>query len=208
MRQNTPGAILPSAKHFQTTAERHHIVFFSSGHIKKIISQVTIILWGKIYAPVLHCEQNIHFWSYFATSQTWLAELVTWQVWTAWLSQLTVTSVNGSVWWTSNFAFSAGKLWAASCLHCVNCMPNPCFFTYCTCHVTISTSCVWLKVKCALKGWFNLLWLLQSIAISRNHSSLTFNQKMHKQQTRVAYKSAYSLCRHLCLQVKAMRKAL
>jgi len=34
---------------------------------------------------------------YFATSRTWLAELVTWQAWTIWLSQLTVTSVNGSV---------------------------------------------------------------------------------------------------------------
>jgi len=51
-------------------------------------------------------KQNIHSWSYFATSQTWLAELVTWQVWTAWLSQLTVTSVNGSVWWTSNVMLS------------------------------------------------------------------------------------------------------
>jgi len=40
---NTPGAILPSAKHFQTTAERHC-------HIKKIISQVTIILRQNIYS--------------------------------------------------------------------------------------------------------------------------------------------------------------
>jgi len=45
-----PGAILPSAKYFQTTAERHYSAYFSSGHIKKkIISQVAIILWGKIY---------------------------------------------------------------------------------------------------------------------------------------------------------------
>jgi len=42
-------------------------------------------------------RQNIHSWSYFATSRTCLAELVTWQVWTAWLSQLTMMSVNGSV---------------------------------------------------------------------------------------------------------------
>jgi len=33
-------------------------------------------------------RQNTHSWSYFATSWTWLAELVTWQVWTAWLFQL------------------------------------------------------------------------------------------------------------------------
>jgi len=31
----TPGAILPSAKHFQTTAERHYRAYFSSGHINK-----------------------------------------------------------------------------------------------------------------------------------------------------------------------------
>jgi len=56
----TLGALLLSAKHFQTTAERHHSAHFSSGHIK-IISQVTIILrqdihscsalQGKIYTP-------------------------------------------------------------------------------------------------------------------------------------------------------------
>jgi len=41
----TPGAILPSAKHFQTTAERYYSAYVSSGHIKKkIISQITIIL--------------------------------------------------------------------------------------------------------------------------------------------------------------------
>jgi len=31
----TPGVILPSAKHFQTTAERHYSAYFSSGHINK-----------------------------------------------------------------------------------------------------------------------------------------------------------------------------
>jgi len=42
------------------------------------------------------------------------------------------------------YAFSAGKLSAASSLHCVNCRLklSPCFFTYCTCHMAISTSCV------------------------------------------------------------------
>ena len=100
------------------------------------------------------------------------------------------------------YAFSAGKLLAASSLHCVNCSLNlsPCFFKYCTCHVTISTSCVWLK------EWFNPLCLLQSTAISRTHSSLTLNQKMHKQQTCVAYKWACSLCRHLCLRSDVIRK--
>ena len=96
------------------------------------------------------------------------------------------------------YAFSAGKLLAASSLHCVNCRLNlnPCFFTYCTCHVTISTSCVWLK------GWFNPLCLLQSIAISRIHSSLILNQKMRKQQTCVAYMWAYS---HGCRKRGGMR---
>ena len=54
----TPGAILPSAKHFQTATERYFSAYFSSGFIKKIISQVTIILWGKIYTLVLPCEAN------------------------------------------------------------------------------------------------------------------------------------------------------
>jgi len=41
----TPGAILPSAKHFQTTAERHYSAYFlQATQTKKIISQVTIIL--------------------------------------------------------------------------------------------------------------------------------------------------------------------
>jgi len=53
-----PGAILPSAKHFQTTAERHYSAYFPSGHIKKIIAQVTIILWGKICSPVMPCESK------------------------------------------------------------------------------------------------------------------------------------------------------
>jgi len=34
--------------------------------------------------------QNIYSCSCFATSRTWLVELITWQAWTAWLSQLTV----------------------------------------------------------------------------------------------------------------------
>jgi len=89
----------------------------------------------------------------------------------------------------------------ASSLHCVNCRLNlnPCFFTYCTCHMTISTSCVWLK------GWFNPLCLLQSIAISGTHSSLILNQKMHEQQTCVAYMWAY-LFGHLCLRSDAISK--
>jgi len=86
----------------------------------------------------------------------------------------------------------------------VNCRLNlnPCFFTYCTCHVTISTSCVWPK------RWINPLRPLQSIAISRAHSSLTLNQKMHKQQTCVVHKWAYSLCRHLCLCSDAISKKM
>ena len=60
--------------------------------------------------------------------------------------------------------------------------------------------------------WLNLLCLLQYIPISWTHSSLTSNKKMHKQQTLVVYKWAYSLCRHLCLHSdvisKKMRNAL
>ena len=73
------------------------------------------------------CEAKYIVLELFCTSRTWLAELVTWQVWTAWLSQLTGTSVNGSVdKWC--YAFSAGRLLAASSLHCVNCRLNlnPC----------------------------------------------------------------------------------
>ena len=79
--------------------------------------------------------------------------------------------------------FSVGDLLAGFCLHFVNCRLNlnPCLFTYCTSHVTVSTSCVWLKVKCALMGWFYLPCLLQPIAISRIRSSLTLNQQMHRQ---------------------------
>jgi len=37
VRQNTtPGAILPSTKHFQTTAERHYSAYFSSGHMNRV----------------------------------------------------------------------------------------------------------------------------------------------------------------------------
>jgi len=67
----TPGGILPSAKHFQTTAERHYSAHFSSGHIKKI-SQITIILWrkihncfalwGKIYTPGTILPPTEHDW--------------------------------------------------------------------------------------------------------------------------------------------------
>jgi len=68
-----------TAKHFQTTAERHYSAVFSSCHINK----------ENNFTNYNHfTRQNIHSWSYFSTSWTWLAELVTWQAWTAWLSQL------------------------------------------------------------------------------------------------------------------------
>jgi len=62
---------------------------FFSGHINKK---------DNLTSYNYFVRQNIHSWNYFAISRTWLAKLVTWQVWTAWLSQLTVTSINGSVW--------------------------------------------------------------------------------------------------------------
>jgi len=45
---------------------------------------------AEIFALLKEClfclkRQNKHFWSYFAFSQKWLIELVTWQVWHAWL---------------------------------------------------------------------------------------------------------------------------
>ena len=83
---------------------------------------------------------------------------------------------------------------------------NLCIFMHCTCHVTSSTSCVWLK------GWFDPLSLPQSIAISRTPSFLgltvTLNQQMHKQHTCVVCKRAYSLCRHLCLCSDAISKKM
>jgi len=55
----TPGAILPSAKHFQTTAERHYRAYFSSGHINKE---------NNFTSYNYFMRQDIHSWNYFATS--------------------------------------------------------------------------------------------------------------------------------------------
>jgi len=44
----------------------------------------------KRFCPM---RQNKHSRSYFAFRQTWSVELVTWQVWNAWLAQLIVMSV-------------------------------------------------------------------------------------------------------------------
>jgi len=43
---NTPAAILPSAKRFQTTVKKHYSAYFflQATKTKKIITQVTIIL--------------------------------------------------------------------------------------------------------------------------------------------------------------------
>jgi len=51
-----------------------------------------------IYALLKQClfcliRQNKHSGSYFAFIQAWVVELVTWQVWNAWLAQLIVMSV-------------------------------------------------------------------------------------------------------------------
>ena len=194
-RQNKHSwAILPLAKHFQTTAERHYTEYFSSGHINQENNFTSynyfmrqnihscFALWGKIYiagAIFLPVEHDWLNWSHDSLDSLTVSVDCDIRTWVSLIDR-----------WC--YAFSAGKILAASSLHCVNCRRtvnlNPCFFTYCTCHMTISTSCVWLKVKCALKEWSNPLCLLQSIAISRTHSSLTLNQKMHKQQTCVAYK--------------------
>jgi len=130
-------------------------------------------LWWVQNKQCLFClvrqRQNIHSWSYFATSWIWLAELGTRQVWTAWLSQLTDFYKCLSLVDRQCLGFSAGEPLAGSCLHCVNCRLNqrPCLFTYCTCHMTTSTNCVWLKANCTLIGWFHPSCLLHSIAILR-----------------------------------------
>jgi len=64
-------------------------VHFLSGHIsKKINTQVTFMKKQIVKQAlcILPHEQNIHSWNYFASSRTWLAELLTWQAWAAWLS--------------------------------------------------------------------------------------------------------------------------
>jgi len=49
---NTPGAILPSAKHFQTTTKKHFCI-----NKKNNFTSYNYFM-----------RQNIHSWSYFATS--------------------------------------------------------------------------------------------------------------------------------------------
>jgi len=69
----TLGAILPSAKHFQTTAERHHSVNFSSGHMHKENNFTSYnyfmrqdssccALWGKIDTPGTIVPPAKHDW--------------------------------------------------------------------------------------------------------------------------------------------------
>ena len=70
----TPGPVLPSAKHFQTTAERQYSSCFSSGHINKQSNFTSYIyfmrqdihscfaLWGKIYAPGAIFPPAQHDW--------------------------------------------------------------------------------------------------------------------------------------------------
>jgi len=70
----TPGAILPSVKHFQTTAERHYSAYFASGHINKENNftsytyfmrqdvQSCFALWGKIYTPGAILPPTEHDW--------------------------------------------------------------------------------------------------------------------------------------------------
>ena len=131
------------------------------------------LYWGKIYTPAVPCEAKLTLLELFCHQPNMIG-------WTGHMTSFWQLDCNICKWVSlidkQCYAFSAGKLLAASSLHCVNCRLNlnPCFFTYCTCHVTISTSCVWLK------GWFNPLYLLQSIAISRTHSSLTLNKKCTK----------------------------
>ena len=52
-KMNTPAAILPSAKCFQTTVKKYYSAYFFLQATKtmNIITQVTIILWGKICTP-------------------------------------------------------------------------------------------------------------------------------------------------------------
>jgi len=62
MRQNKHSwSYFAFSQTFQTTAERHS-AYFSSGHIKSITSQVTIIIWGKIYTPGAILPPAKHDW--------------------------------------------------------------------------------------------------------------------------------------------------
>jgi len=70
----TPAASLPSAKHFQTTAERHYSAYFSSGHMNKENNFTSCNcfmrqdihscygLWGKIYTPGAILPSAEHDW--------------------------------------------------------------------------------------------------------------------------------------------------
>jgi len=65
---------LPSAKHFQTIAERHYSAYFSSGHINKENNFTSynnfmrqdihscFALWGKIHTPGTILPPAEHDW--------------------------------------------------------------------------------------------------------------------------------------------------
>jgi len=95
----TPGAILPSVKHFQTTAERHYSAYFSSAHINQANNFTSynyfmrqnirscFALWGKIYSPgaILH-QPNMIGWTGHMTSLDSLTVSVDWDI-CKWISR-------------------------------------------------------------------------------------------------------------------------
>ena len=123
-------------------------------------------------------RQTIHYWSYFATSRTWMAELVTSQVWRqhgclSWLWRLQMAQSDRQVmsWFqcwqaVSSFLFVLCELQAKS-------KPLSFYILYLS-HDHLKR--VWLRVKCTLIGWFHPLCLLQSTAIFLSNSKSTNDQ--------------------------------
>jgi len=70
---------------FFTPHKQKNNYIFTSCNYEKAACDCDKLRTSSVYFAL---RQNIHSWSYFAISWTWLAELVTWQVWTGWLSQL------------------------------------------------------------------------------------------------------------------------
>ena len=92
-------------------------------------------LWGKIYTPGAILPPAEHDWLNWSHDKFAQHDCLSW-LWCLQMAQ----SDRQVMWW-----FQYWQLLAAFCLHCMNCRLIPFFFAYCTCHVTTSTSCVWLK---------------------------------------------------------------
>jgi len=89
-------------------------IFLQATETKKIISQVTIILWGKIYTPILPCEAKYTYLELFYHQ----LNMIGWTDHMTSLESLTVSVDCDIRKWVSLkdkqcYAFSAGKFLAA-----------------------------------------------------------------------------------------------